>query len=53
MQSSDGGQASMSDCKYIPCTHCKNFAYCIDDGSFRFNTVDRPCVDAEPVDEET
>lgn len=43
----------MEDRKYIPCIHCKNFGYCIEDGSWKFNTVNRPCVDADPVDDES
>ena len=42
----------MEDRKYIPCGKCKNFGYCIEDGSCRYNTPERPCIDAEHVDEE-
>ena len=42
----------MTDRKYIPCPRCKNFGYCLEDGSCKYNTVDEPCIDAEPADEE-
>lgn len=42
----------MSENKYIPCNRCKNFAYCLETGDWKFNLPECPCEAAERVDEE-
>ena len=49
MMNYGGMLALIKERKFIPCPKCTNFAYCIEDGSRMYNTVEEPCPDAEPA----